>query len=325
MKKIILIVLVLVLLISLAACSVDDFFDEASAPEAVSNEAWVAEDAAPETEVLHSAILSGRAAYGDGTLFGVGGAPQLGRDRAFAEDADAAPEPSAVTISADKIIHEASATIQTENFDATITQVYDLVDELRGFIQRSNIEGTEEEGGRRADFSLRIPNRSYRAMTEAISGLGIVSRFNSSATNVAAQYADITARLASLRTQEARILAMLEQATTLSEMLDLEARLGELIFQIERFTSERNDLDQQIAYSTVDLWIIEVEDEDEIVDEEGEDDPTTAGDVFSASIEMMRTVGRTLLFIVVAIAPWALVIAVITLPVLWLVLWRKKK
>jgi len=234
--------------------------------------------------------------------------------------------------SADKIIHQANATILTESFDDTIQAVNALTDRHDGFIQQSNITGAAgnqwDNGnrlGRQAHFSIRIPNRSYRTMTDALDSLGVVSYFSSLATNVSTEYADITSRLASLRAQEERILAMLEQADTLTEMLDLEVRLGELIFQIERLTTQRSDLDQLIAYSTIDLRIVEVEDEEDIEDIEDLLDDFTVGETLSTSLRVLRNVGRVLLHILVAIAPWSAVVAVIVLPILWCVRRHKKK
>ena len=108
-------------------------------------------------------------------------------------------------------------------------------------------------------------------------------------------------------------------------MLDLEARLGELIFQIERLTTQRSDLDQLIAYSTIDLRIVEVEDEDDIEDIEDLLDDFTVGDTFFTSLQTLRNFGRILLHILVAIAPWSAVLAVIALPIFFFLRRRKKK
>ena len=97
--------------------------------------------------------------------------------------------------SADKIIHQANATILTESFDDTIQAVNALTDRHDGFIQQSSITGAAgnqwDNGnrlGRQAQFSIRIPNRSYRTMTDALDTLGVVNYFSSLATNVSRHY-----------------------------------------------------------------------------------------------------------------------------------------
>jgi len=222
------------------------------------------------------------------------------------------------------IIHEASASIRTEEFDETIRQIHALIERHQGFIQHSNLSGHgyDWQGrphGRWADFSIRIPVGAYRTTIHALDTLGTVAHLSETATNVSAQYADLTSRLASYRVQEERILAMLERAETLSDMIELEARLGEIIFRIERITAQRNDLGQQVAYSTITLWISEVL-EDEIVE------PITAtiGTAFFDSLQAMQSFGRGLLILVVAVAPWIFVGAVIFVPIV-MILWRQKK
>ncbi|MCL2562506.1 MAG: DUF4349 domain-containing protein [Oscillospiraceae bacterium] len=340
MKKMKLLAFSLALILFLAACSGGMNFaasDEA-APLPETAEFWSAD----EPEIVAFADFSG---FGSGLSNSDGFSRQttLQTGRAASESEPAVPSaedaasgdtatPVTATISVDRIIFEANATIQTEDFDDTIRQVYTLTERYQGFIQWSNISGGDAPAargdgrvpGRSAEFSIRIPARSYGAMTEALDSLGHVSHLGTSATNVSGQYADITSRLHSLRVQEERILAMLERATTLSEMLDLEARLGDLIFQIEQFTSQRNDLDQRISYSTVHLHISEVE---EIIPEPEPDEPdaTTVGGAFASSLQALRAFGRGIVLVLATLAPWLIVIAVVGVPVLMVVFGVRKR
>jgi len=224
------------------------------------------------------------------------------------------------------IIHEASATIRTEEFDETIRQIHGLIERHGGFIQHSNLSGAilDWQGrpqGRWADFMIRIPVGAYRPTIHALDDLGTVTHLSETATNVSAQYADLTSRLASYRVQEERILAMLERADTLTDMIELEARLGEIIFRIERITAQRNDLGQQVAYSTITLWISEVlEDDEEYIPI-----TATAGAAFLGSLNAMQTFGRGLLIFFVTILPWAVVGAAILAPILLLMQRQQKQ
>jgi hypothetical protein len=226
------------------------------------------------------------------------------------------------TISAEHIIYHASASIHTAEFDDTIERVHKLTDQHRGFIGSSHMGGSywqQRHGdsfwGRNADFSIRVPADAYRAMTEALNTLGTVVSLSTSATNVSAEHADIASRLASLRVQEERILALMEDAIQLSDLLELEARLGELIWQIERLTADQTHLNNQIAYSTVHLWITEVEDEEISLREHG----SNLGNTFTRSIQTMGTFGLTLLTVFTAILPWTLLAGAIAMPVLLIV------
>ena len=244
------------------------------------------------------------------------------RDRYLTEEAET--EPTGQTpATAEQIIHWASARLQTEDFDDTIQQVYDLVERYHGFLQDSRILGPGQQRGdhpaRRAEFTIRVPAASYQAVLHALDGIGTLDALHTTATNVTTQYADINARLHALRVQEERILALLERADTLADVIALEARLSELIFQIERFTSERQNLRRDVAYSTIELSIREVEEIERLPN-------TTAGAVFAASLRAMQTFGFWLVLFFAAVIPWVLVLGIIAFP-LWYFLrrrWKKK-
>jgi len=238
---------------------------------------------------------------------------------------DTAPASTSYAAPASMIIYHANASIRTEAFDDTIASIHALIDRHRGFIQHSNISGIGQvdwQGnplGRHADFSIRIPATAYRAVIHGLEGLGTVGHLSETATNVSGEYADIASRLASLRVQEERILAMLERADTLADMIELEARLGELIFQIERFTAQRNHLDHQITYSTIELWITEV------LEGQPLDEPGGVLATFTSSLGVMGEVGHGLIHFLAAAVPWLIVLALIALPAWRIILWHRRK
>ena len=90
-------------------------------------------------------------------------------------------------------------------------------------------------------------------------GIGNVISSGRSAENVTSQYTDYEARLSSLKTQEERLLAMLSESGDLESLIALEARLSEVRYEIESIERNLRNLDQRLAYSTINLEIREVE------------------------------------------------------------------
>ena len=90
-------------------------------------------------------------------------------------------------------------------------------------------------------------------------GIGNVISSSRSQENVTTQYTDYEARLESLNIQEERLLAMLEESGDLESLIALESRLSEVRYEIESIERNLRNLDQRIAYSTVNLEIQEVE------------------------------------------------------------------
>ena len=79
------------------------------------------------------------------------------------------------------------------------------------------------------------------------------------AQNIALRYTDTEGRVKALQTEEARLLELMEQAETMSDLLEIEERLTEVRYQLENYTSTLRLYDNQVDYATLDLTLREVE------------------------------------------------------------------
>ena len=75
------------------------------------------------------------------------------------------------------------------------------------------------------------------------------------------QYTDYEARLDSLRTQEERLLAMLEKSEDVESLIALEQRLADVRYELESYMSQLKVYDNQVDYDTVNISIQEVKNE----------------------------------------------------------------
>ena len=218
------------------------------------------------------------AAYDNGTSGGFYGvAPEASKD-SFDMEEDYSyttdtltGEPGSAIISgvqvdmSEKIIYTAYANVETIDFDGSVEKVYLLLDQYNAFIENSYVTGksysTEFYGHqsyRVAEFTIRVPREHYSALTSSLDTLGNVVSLNSSVDNITSQYIDTESRLETYRIEEDRLLAMLEKATTVDEMIAIEARLSEVRYNIESLTSQLKNWDNKVNYSTVTVYINEV-------------------------------------------------------------------
>ena len=165
----------------------------------------------------------------------------------------------------EKVIYTAYAEIETIDFDGSVEKVYGLLEQYNAFIENSYITGksysTEFYGHqsyRIAEFTIRVPREHYSALTSSLGILGNVLSVNSSVDNITSQYIDTESRLETYRIEEERLLAMLEKATTVEEMIAIEERLSEVRYNIESLTSQLKNWDNKVNYSTVTIYINEV-------------------------------------------------------------------
>lgn len=230
----------------------------------------------------------------------------------------------------EKIIWTADVRIETRNFDESIEAVKAMIERYGGFIQSSAITGANyyaggKSGGRSADFTLRIPRGNFQAVYEdGVYSLGNVTYRASDSQNITPQYTDTESRLKSYRIQEERLLAMLEKAETVEDMLNIENRLADVRYNIESLTSTIQGWDSLINYSTVTLRIVEVADFTE-----GTDVTRTywqqVSDALRASLKSMGGFFKWLLKFLIAALPVLIVLTVAAIPVVLLIRRARKK
>ena len=163
-------------------------------------------------------------------------------------------------IDPDKIIYSGDATLETEHFETTVDAVRKLIAERGGFIESSSLSGSNYYSARlrSASFTLRVPSGSFSEIMNSFSDYGNVPYSHTYTENISARYYDTAARLKAYETQEQRLLTMMEQAESVSDLVTIEDRLTELRYQIESLQSTLKRWDRQVSYSSISLEIREV-------------------------------------------------------------------
>ena len=167
----------------------------------------------------------------------------------------------------DKIIYSGQVYMETVEFDEAVAALDQAVKEFGGFVQDSQVSGNaryQPDGSttvkdRWAHYVIRIPTKKFDSFMALTDGIGNVTSSSRTAENVTAQYTDYEARLSSLKTQEERLLKMLEESGDLESLIKLEERLSEVRYEIESIERNLRDFDQRLAFSTVTLELQEVE------------------------------------------------------------------
>jgi len=174
-----------------------------------------------------------------------------------------APAPEGM---AEKIIYSVFADIETMRFDESVERVYSLLARYGGFIENSSISGTNLASQfhgwsdyRYAYFALRVPKDRLDAITADLDSLGNVTNVRTSAENITSQFFDTQSRLNSLRIQEERLLDMLSKAEDVPDLIAINEQLGNVLYQIEFFTTMLNNMQSQVDFSYLTVSIMEVE------------------------------------------------------------------
>ena len=164
-----------------------------------------------------------------------------------------------------KIIRTATLTAQTKEFDSAMTELEDSVASLGGYMESTNIRGLNyavEQGSsnRTANLSIRIPaERLDEFLSTTGDRLNVIAS-STTATDISNEYYDIEARLSVLETERKVLEDMLAKSTTVDNMIKVESRLYDVIYEIESYKTRLKVYDSKVAYATVTMTLSEVAD-----------------------------------------------------------------
>lgn len=152
-------------------------------------------------------------------------------------------------------------TAETEDLDASLEAIAARIQEMEGYAESQSVSGGSAGSGRHrfASLTIRIPADRVDGFVEEVSGLTNLVSSSRSVEDITLTYSDTAGRVTALETEQARLLELMEQAENMSDLLEIEARLTEVRYQLENYASTLRLYDNQVDYATVSLYITEVE------------------------------------------------------------------
>jgi len=156
-----------------------------------------------------------------------------------------------------KLIKTVDLTVETEDYDDLLTLLQQKAEALGGYAESFSTSGSE--GYRYGNMTLRIPSDQLDTFLATVEGESNITYRSETVEDVTLDYVDVESRKKMLETEEERLLELLEQATTVEDIIAIEERLTEVQYQLESSESQLRTYDNQIDYSTVYLYVEEVE------------------------------------------------------------------
>ena len=148
--------------------------------------------------------------------------------------------------------------MESTDFDAARETLMAAVEANNAWMESTSVYGTEKDHDRSADYTVRVPVDNYRAFLAAVGEAGSVRNVSENAQNITSSYIDVESRLAALEAQRTRLNELADQAETTADLLEIESQLSDVQYQLENYTRQLRNMDQQVSYSTVDIYLEEV-------------------------------------------------------------------
>jgi Domain of unknown function (DUF4349) len=159
-------------------------------------------------------------------------------------------EPRLETKVPTKIRKTAYLNVSVDDYKKARTEIEQIIKLGNGYIGNENEQNTTYSITN--EMMIRVVNKDFDAMVAKL--LTVATNVNSksvTAEDVTAEFVDIQLRLKSKKEIEKRYLDILQKASKVTDILEIEQKLGEIREEIEAKEGELKLLANQVDYSTI--------------------------------------------------------------------------
>ncbi len=158
-----------------------------------------------------------------------------------------------------KLIKTVNMSAETTEFDTLVADVRAKTESAGGYVENSDVGGDYGmDMTRYAYFVLRIPADKLDDFVGEVKNASNVRTFGESTEDVTLQYTDLDTHIKALREELNALFSMMEQATSMKDILAIQSQITEVRYEIENYESQLRVYDNQVTYSTVYLDLYEV-------------------------------------------------------------------
>ncbi len=189
----------------------------------------------------------------------------------------------AAGVQGQKLITTVQMSIETMDYETSVSKIREITQTLGGYIENSKINGTSYNRGtaaRQASFVLRIPSDKLGDFESTTGDIGNILSHSENVKDVTLEYSDTASRIKALQAQRDSLLAMLAKSENLSDMLTVQDHLTQVEYQLEKYESSLRSYDNKIEYSTVNINLYEVK---QLTEQE--EDPDTFGEKLLSNLK----------------------------------------
>jgi hypothetical protein len=224
----------------------------------------------------------------------------------------AAQAPVEAMAAARKLIRTGQLTIEVDGYTRAAEEAGRVAERHGGYVSDARSR-RDDRDAQQGTLTLRVPAEAFAAAWAELKALGRVRAETVGTQDVTKAYADLETRLRVKRETVDRLRGILrDRAAKLSDVLEVERELARLTEEIEALEGERRYYDHQVALSTIGLTL----QEPQAVVHGGALEPIR--EAFADALEVLAGSLAALIYVVVAAAPWAVVLWLSWRGVRWL-------
>ena len=220
------------------------------------------------------------------------------------------------------LVYSCDMSIDVLDFDKAVDQVHDYINSYSGFIENESYSDggdtsqwlySDEQKWKNFNAVIRIPSAKYDEFCNSVESVGDMRRKNASVDNLTTEYSDLKTTLTIYEAKEDRYLEMLKEIKDQKQAISVEEELTNIQVEIARIKTRMNSIENDVAYSYVNLTINEVRkySEKPVVkktDTFGQRLSNTLSNTWSTFLSFLEGT----LFVIIRVLPYLLLIGILT-------------
>jgi hypothetical protein len=209
------------------------------------------------------------------------------------------------------IIRTASLTVRVRDVPKALDEARAAAGAAGGYVGRETTS-RDAEGRERTRVVLRVPSDAYEEVLKDLEGAGRLLERSARAEDVTEQVVDVESRIRTQRASVARIRELMDQATKLADVVQLEGELSARQADLEALLARQASLKDRTSLATITLSLTEAP----VGRPAAEDDGPGFGDALSGGWDAFLTTLRWIALVLGAVLPFAAALGLLAL--LWL-------
>ena len=158
----------------------------------------------------------------------------------------------------EKKIRTVNLSLECKSMEGAEKELKDKVKAQGGYIESEDYSAISQwNDTKRMNFTIRLPKGNVDSFLDFLNGEGRILSKSENLQDVRLQYRDAKNHIKALETEQERLLALMEKAETVDQLIALENRLTDIRYQLDSYNSEILDYDNKVDFSTIYLELQE--------------------------------------------------------------------
>ena len=226
------------------------------------------------------------------------------------------------TINTQMLVYSCDMSIDVLEFDKAVDKIHELINNHQGFIENERYSDggdtsqwlySDDQKWKNFNAVIRVPSAQYDDFCKSVEAVGDMRKKDASVQNLTTEYSDLKTTLGIYEAKEDRYLEMLKEIKDQNKAISVEEELTNIQIEIARIKTRMNNIENDVAYSYVNLNVNEVREyTDKPVVKKTDTFGQRLGNTLSSTWSTFLSFLEGLLFVIIRVLPYLLLLGIFT-------------